>query len=58
MVDQACPAIAGAAFSVDLWDVSAAKIDSATTAYSSWWCSNGLYKKITTAGSAVAMNSQ
>lgn len=33
------------------------QIDDLDTRYSSWWCSNGLYKKLT-AASTVTLNSQ
>jgi hypothetical protein len=37
------------------------EIDAITTQYSSWWCSNGLFKKVTVvtgAGAAVIVNAQ
>ena len=33
---------------------AAAVFDGAATAYSSWWCSNGLYKNVLTAGTTVS----
>jgi hypothetical protein len=39
------PKVAALTFAiVNTWGVM--QIDDATTRYSSWWCSNGLYKKI------------
>jgi len=34
------------------------EIDNVNTIRTSWWCSNGLYKNVTTATSAVTLNSQ
>jgi hypothetical protein len=46
----ACPAITGgewlAGGGAQLW-ASDAAVDASTTIWTSWWCSNGLYKTIT-----------
>lgn len=58
MVSSACPAIINASYAsgagAQAWGTS--EIDNVNTQYSSWWCSNGIYKKVTTAGSAVELN--
>lgn len=52
MVSSACPAMVNASYAsgagAQAWGTS--EIDNATTIYSSWWCSNGIYKKVTTVG--------
>jgi len=54
MVPAACAALMSTAAVVasgansNLWGIS--EIDNTTTIRSSWWCSNGLYKKVTVVG--------
>jgi hypothetical protein len=33
-------------------------MEATTTAWTSWWCSNGLYKKVTVATSTTILNAQ
>jgi hypothetical protein len=58
MVESACVATkstyAGSAGTVTF---GASEIDNTTAAYSGWWCSNGLYKKVKT-GAAILLNAQ
>ena len=59
MTSPACVAITntvtGSGASAAKFGVS--EIDATTTAYSGWWCSNGLYKIVKT-GSAILLNAQ
>lgn len=58
MGKAACPAMMGSAWaSGPVIAMAAAKIDNSATMWTSWWCSNGLYKKVT-ASATISMNSQ
>jgi hypothetical protein len=58
MVAQACPAVTGGTWGNGggtdyIWDVSAAALDVTQTVWTSWWCSNGLYKKVTAVSTSI-----
>lgn len=62
MVAPACVAMANAdklvaAGNANTHKFGISRIEAATTAKSSWWCSNGLYKKVTVGGT-ILLNSQ
>ena len=58
MVESACVATkstyAGTTTTVTF---GVSEIDATTAAYSGWWCSNGLYKKVKTGG-VLLLNAQ
>jgi hypothetical protein len=57
LIGESCPAIKGGAWAAGpLWAVDS-QVDDSSVAWSSWWCSNGLYKKVT-AASTVVVNAQ
>jgi hypothetical protein len=55
MVAAACVALksdtANGDSTASAWGIM--KIDNSDTKYTSWWCSNGLYKNITAIGTVV-----
>jgi len=55
MVPAACPALLSTAYSAAAGNTEfgVSEIDNGTAVRTSWWCSNGLYKKVTVAGTAV-----
>ena len=58
MVNAACRAITNTISGTDAAaKFGVSEIDAATTAYSGWWCSNGLYKTVQSAGN-ITLNAQ
>jgi len=56
MVAEACPAMAGNTWNDTagaIFVTSSLALEETTTAWTSWWCSNGLYKKVTGSGTSI-----
>ena len=57
MIGGACPAIKGGLWAVGGFWAADGAVDDSTVVWSSWWCSNGLYKSVIT-GSTKVLNAQ
>jgi hypothetical protein len=57
MQKAACPATTGDTWDTGAFNNAALKLDDGTTAWTSWWCSNGLYKRVVSSG-VMAINAQ